>query len=341
MNFRRPPRSRLLVDLRYRLPSRFLVAWVALIAVGLVAAVTTPATYAEPSINLITAVTGVLLLASLGQLLVVTLGSIDLSVGSLMTLGAAVNVHYLGSFGGSGSFLVAVVLCMGISLLSGTLITLFRLNSLIVTLAVNTIVGATLVLWMGQTFSSDGQAPAWLRKLATRYFFNVSAIFVVAIVLSALTAAALLLTRPGRQLVATGTNRRAARVLGVRVNLISLITFAVAGAFYATAGTLLAGFVRVPNADLGMPYMLTTVTAVGVAGALFSGGPASASSLIAGCLLLQVLDQALAIQNFSPGVRLMVQGVVLILAVAANTLALLARQGWQRLPMFGIFAGKK
>jgi ribose transport system permease protein len=335
MNSSPPPRSRLLVDLRYRLPGRFLVAWVALIAVGLVAAVTTPATYAEPSINLITAITGVLLLVSLGQLLVVTLGSIDLSVGSLMTLGAAVNVHYLGSFGGAGSFLVAVVLCMGISLLSGTLIILFRLNSLIVTLAVNTIVGATLLLWMGQTFSSDGQAPAWLRKLATRYFFNVSAIFVVAIVLSALTAAALLLTRPGRQLVATGTNRRAARVLGVRVNLISLITFAVAGAFYATAGTLLAGFVRVPNA------MLTTVTAVGVAGALFSGGPASVSSLIAGCLLLQVLDQALAIQNFSPGVRLMVQGVVLILAVAANTLALLARQAWQRLPRFGFFDGKK
>jgi ribose transport system permease protein len=114
-----------------------------------------------------------------------------------------------------------------------------------------------------------------------------------------------------------------------------LTTFAVAGGLYAVAGALLAGFVRVPNADLGAPYMLSTVTAVAMAGALFAGGPVSSSSLIAACLLLQVLDQALAIQNFSPGVRLMVQGVVLILAVAANTLTQHGRQGWKRLARLG------
>ncbi|ROZ52927.1 ABC transporter permease [Rhodococcus sp. WS1] len=334
------PRGNWIVDAKYRFPSRYLVSWVALIAVGAGVAVMQPATFAGPSVSLITAIAGVLVLASIGQLLLVMLGAIDLSVASMITLAAAVNVHYLDSLGSAGSFALAIAMCMGISLISGVLITFFHLNSLIVTLAMNTIVSASLLLWMGQTFSTDGQAPPWLRSIATSYKWNVSAIFVVAVVFAVSTAFFLGRTRAGRRLVATGANRRAAHVLGVRINRLSLLTFVAAGAFYAVAGSLLAGFVRVPNADLGTPYMLLTVTTVAMAGAVFAGGPVSVSSLIAACLLLQVLDQALAIENFSPGVRLMVQGVVLILAVAANTLMQFGRSGFTRLRSLGSLRGK-
>ncbi|WP_158083895.1 ABC transporter permease [Mycobacterium sp. AT1] len=308
-----------------------MVSWIAMALVVSGVAWLQPAAFAGPSIRLITAIVGVLLLASLGQLLLVMLGSIDLSVASLITLSAAVNVHYLASLGAGAGFILAVVLCMGISVLNGVLITVSRLNSLIVTLAVNTVVSASLLLWMGQTFSTDGQAPSWLRSVGTAYVHNVSAILVIAVVLSMFLAGFIGRTRAGRRLVATGANRQAARFLGVRIHRLSLSTFAAAGFLYAIAGSLLAGFVRVPNADLGTPYMLSTVTAVAMAGALFSGGPVSVSSLMAACIVLQVLDQALAIQNLSPGVRLMVQGVVLICAIAAETLLRLGRRGWNGL----------
>src|SRR5208282_1644360 len=126
--------------------------------------------------------------------------------------------------------------------------------------------------------------------------------FWLALVIAAVVAGVLSRFRAGRQVAAVGANRTAARFLGMRVNLVYVVTFAAAGALYAIAGALVAGQVHVPNASLGTPYQLTTVTAVAIAGALFAGGPTSIASLLAACLFLEVLDQALALQNLSAGV---------------------------------------
>ncbi len=55
------------------------------------------------------------------------------------------------------------------------------------------------------------------------------------------------------------------------------------------------------------------------------------SSLAAACVLLQLLDQALTLQGLDAGVRVLVQGVLLVLAVAAGAIARVSRQGVQRL----------
>jgi ribose transport system permease protein len=79
-----------------------------------------------------------------------------------------------------------------------------------------------------------------------------------------------------------------------------------------------------------LPYMLTTIVAVALAGALFNGGPASISSLVAACLVLQILSQTLSIQELSDGVQAVVQGVILAIAVSMSTILKFSRQGWAR-----------
>jgi ribose transport system permease protein len=248
-----------------------------------------------------------------------------------MTLAAALNVHYHNELGATKTAVLAVVLCALISAFSGMLVSIVRLSSIIVTLAMNTLLAGVLVQWLGQTYSQDGSAPSWLIDIGRKDIGRVNAIFLIGLVVAGIAAFVLYRTRVGRSVAAAGANRAAAQLLGIRVHLVHIITFAAAGALYAVAGSLTAGFVQTPDATLGSTYQLQTLTAVAIAGVVFSGGPASVSSVVAACLLLQTLDQALTLQHLDSGVRVLIQGVLLVLAVAAGAIAKVGREAFRHL----------
>ena len=308
-----------------------MISWYALAGTILVAAVMQPGTFKPASLELVTALAGGLLVASIGQLLIVMLGQIDLSVPAYMTLAAALNVHYESKWGTATTIIVAIVLCAAISAVSGVLVSVVRLNSIIVTLAMNTLLAGVLIQWLGQTYSENGGASQWLQDLGRSDIVSFSAIFWIAVGVALVASFVLFRSRVGRSVSAAGANEVAAGLLGIRVHAVHIATFAAAGALYALAGLLIAGFVRTPDPSLGSTYQLTTLTAVAIAGAVFTGGPASVSSLAAACVLLQLLDQALTLQGLDAGVRVLVQGVLLVLAVAAGAIARVSRQGVQRL----------
>ncbi|WP_270889651.1 ABC transporter permease [Pedococcus sp. 5OH_020] len=319
------------VDLGYRWPSRYLVAWYALAGAVVVIALFQPSTYQPASRELITAIAACLLVAALGQLLVVMVGAIDLAVPGYMTLSAAINVHYVETRGPVFSFLLAVLVCAGLSAISGAMVSVLRLNALIVTLAINTMITGALIIWMGQTFSTGGRAPGWLQSIGRADVGHISLLFLISLVLAAGLSFVVHRTRAGRQVAASGTNPTAARLLGIRVHAVYILAFTGAGVLYAFAGALAAGYVQTPDATLGVTYQITTLTAVAIAGATFGGGPSSVSPLVAACVLLPLIDQSLALHDLSPGLRVVVQGVLLVVAVAAGAMTQLGRAGLKRL----------
>ena len=308
-------------DLKYRVPGRYVAGWAALVLLIVVVAATEPAALGAGSIRSVTALAGVLALASLGQMLIVMLGAIDLSVPAIMAASAGIAVHY-GLPGANLALVIlsALVVAVLISVFNGALISILRLNPLIVTLATFGIVTGAILLWTGVSFSMTGQAPATLRAVATWSLLNLNACFLFAVVVAIVLAAVLHRTRAGKQVAAVGSNRRAARALGVRVTAVELSTFAAAGLLYGLAGVLLAGFVGTPNSTVGAPYQLATVTAIAIAGGILSGGPASVATVVGASVFLQLLEQALVIAGLSAGSRVIIQGVALALAVAAITL---------------------
>jgi len=320
-----------LTDLKYRVPARLLACWGALLALVIVAAVVAPTSLSGRSIWVVSALAGVLGLAAFGQMLIVMIGAIDLSVPSIIAISAGITVQY-GTEGANVPAVIfaAVIAATLVSLFNGVLISVLRLNAMIVTLATFGIVNGAIILWTGVSFSVTGQAPAGLQRWATREALNISACFVAAVVVGVILSAVLWRTRAGRQVAAVGSNRRAARALGVRVTAVELSTFAAAGLLYGVAGVLLAGFVGTPDITVGAPYQIATVTAVAIAGVAFTGGPASVATVLGACLFLQLLDQFLAILGLSGGARTVVQGVALVTAVAALTLGGYGVSGFQR-----------
>lgn len=320
-----------IVDLRYRWPTKYRSSWVALAAVVSIALVAQPGTFSRFSLELITALAGCLLVASLGQNLVVMVGAIDLSVPALMTLSAALNVHLVGQASDPTAFAVSIGAGLLIGAFNGALVGFLRLNSLIVTFATNAIVAASLTAWLGLQYSSSGRSADWLRSVGHDSVLHISTLFLLALLLAVVMSLFLSSSRAGKRVAAVGANRGAARALGARVGLITMASFAVAGALYALAGLFVAGLVDSPNPSLGASYQLTTITVVAIAGTAFAGGASSVASLVAAALMLQVLAQVMALQNFSPGTLNIVQGVLLVAAVSLNTWARMGRDGFRRL----------
>ena len=237
-----------LTDLKYRFPGRYMASWAALGLLVVVAAFAWPAILHGSSILIVSALAGVLALAAFGQMLVIMIGGIDLSVPAILAATAGVVVHY----GVPGSNLALVILtgilvAVVISLVNGVFISVLRLNALIVTLATFGIVTGAIGLWTGVAFSVTGQAPASLQSFAQKSTLNLNACFLIAVAVAIVLAA-------------VGSNRRAAHALGVRDTLVEMTVFAAVGLLYGIAGVLLAGFIGTPDVTVGSPYQLATIT---------------------------------------------------------------------------------
>jgi ribose transport system permease protein len=324
--------SVLLTDLRYRVPGRYRASWAALLTLVLVALIAVPTVLNGNSVKVTSALAGVLAVATLGQMLVVMLGAIDLSVPAVVALSAGWVVHF-GTPEANMPVVIAGALLAGaaIGLLNGLCISVLRLNAIIVTLAMYGLVSGGIVMWTGVSFSLSGEAPKALQAITQRSLVNINACFLAAVLIAIVVAFVLTHTAGGRQVAAIGSNRRAARLQGVRVHLIELSTFFCVGLLYGIAGVLIAGFVGTPNATVGAPYQLATITAVAIAGVTFNGGPANVISVVVACVFLQLLDQALAIYGFAAGWRVVAQGVALVVAVAAINLGQYSTSMWHQI----------
>lgn len=311
-----------LTDLKYKFPVRYLASWGALLLLLVFAVVVAPASLGSNSVRVVSALAGILALAAMGQMLVVMLGAIDLSVSAVLAASAGVVVHF--GVPGANLWLViaaALAVSVAVGIVNGFFICVLRLNSIIVTLATYGIVTGGMLLWTGVSFSLTGEAPAQLQRVSQWSILNINTCFIAALVVGIILAAALSYTRAGRRVAQVGSNPRAATALGVRVTLVQMSTFAAVGLLYGISGVFLAGFIGTPDISIGAPYQLATVTAAAIAGLAFSGGPTSVASLLVSCVFLQLLDQALVVAGFSTGARIVIQGFALVIAVAAITIS--------------------
>ena len=311
-----------LTDLKYRWPARYRASWAALLLVILGAAVVAPHALSGDSITLVTALAGVLAIASFGQVLIVTTGAIDLSISAIVSVAAGIVVHYADS--GTNVWLLALlalVVCAVLSLINGVLIVILRLNALIVTLATVGAITGLIQLWTGVALSASARTPQPLVDVAQAQVWGVNAVFIVAVITGATLAYVLNKTRAGKSIALAGSNPRAAEMLGIRVKLVHLSAFTLAGVLYGIAGVMLAGYISSPDVLSGASYQLLAITVAGVAGVLFTGGPASIASVIGSCVFLVLLDQVLSIRGMDAGQRVVIQGLVLAVAVAAITVS--------------------
>jgi len=257
-----------------------------------------------------------LALVAIGQTLVVLIGGIDLSVGSVLTFSLVLGA---GIARGSNELLpLAIVVCLGAGALIGTinglLVTRLRLPALISTLATAVMVDGAA--WVYTNGAPNGSMPALLQYAANGKVGIVPVADIIVVLVFA--AILVLLTRTvfGRRLYAVGANPRTAELTGIRVERITVIAYMLCGLLAAAAGLMLGGYIAVGSLKAGEAYVLNSLAVVLIGGTSLSGGEGGVIGTIIGVAILAVLT-ALLIQL---GVPIALRSVLLAIIVVVGAI---------------------
>ena len=256
----------------------------------------------------------VLGLMAAGQTLVMLTAGVDLSVATTATAGAFM-ISRFGTHGAATAILVALAVGLGIGLVNGIGIAVFRVNALIMTLGVSTITLGLLTVQAQKQFTS--LVPEFVVTLGSQRFLTyIPYDLLVWAPIAALIILGLRYSGIGRLIYAVGDNPVASRLGGVRVWQVLLFVYAMCGLLSAAAGILLVGFNNAADLGIGAPFLLPSVAAVVIGGTSIFGGLGGYAGTILGALILTVLDSLLTILNASQAVRQVLYGLI-VLALAA------------------------
>jgi ribose transport system permease protein len=261
------------------------------------------------------------LVLGLGATFIILMGSVDLSVEGILTVGS-VSLSLLVLNGANdndlGVLAVLLVLAAGgvLGFVNGLVHVRLRIPSFMVTL--------------GMWFVGVGLANAILGGLAVRItdpLVRGLAIerwlglpWGVWLALAALAIAWVIQdhTRLGRYLYALGGGEELAALSGIPVGRVRIAAFTIAGIFYALGGVLAAAQLGLGNAQIGQGRLFTTITAVVVGGTSLSGGEGGVLRTLVGVLIVTVLANGMVLMGVSPSVQQGVQGLMIIAAVAIS-----------------------
>jgi ribose transport system permease protein len=258
-----------------------------------------------------------ILLLSTGMTLVVITGGIDLSVGSVLALSAAVVGLMLVEWRFALPLAIAAALLAGLACgwLNGWLSTRWRLPSFIATLAMLEMArGATYLVSESQTRYLGARVDVIGAEAVGGLRLPVLAAVLVVV------AAHLLLTRSvlGRQIFAVGANDEAARLAGIDTHRVRVIAFAASGALAGLAAIAQAARLSAADPNAGIGLELEAIAAVVIGGASLSGGRGSVLASAIGAMVMAVLGAGLAQMGVQEPTRRLTTGAVIVIAATAD-----------------------
>lgn len=254
-----------------------------------------------------------------GLTFVILTGGIDLSVGSIVAVSGVVAV-VLAIAGLPAPLAVLAGMLVGgaCGLINGALTAYLALAPFIVTLGTMTFLrGLAYTITAGQPIVSSDLS---FKGIGNGYLAGMP---LPVIVMAAVYLAAWFLlerTRYGRHVYAVGGNAQAARLAGVRVNRITLSVYVIAGACAGLAGVIFAARVISAQPTAGTGYELDAIAAVVLGGTSLAGGRGRIVGTLIGSIILGVLGTGLILLNVPFFTQLLIKGVVIILAVAIDSL---------------------
>jgi ribose transport system permease protein len=268
----------------------------------------------------------VIAILAVGMTLVILTGGIDLSVGSLLALAAVGSTLLVrevfggpnaGPLGMTLAGLLAVLLCGGVGLCNGLMVTRFGIPPFIATLAVMLVAsGLAFTLAEGQSIYQLPESFVWLGR-GTGPFGLPNAVLLTAGLY--LTAHLLLAhTRLGRHLYAVGGNREAALVSGLPVERVLSFAYAASGLLAGLGGVVMASQLKSGSPTYGGLYELYVIAAVVVGGASLSGGRGTMAGTLIGALIIAVIQNGMNLTNVESYTQKVVLGLVILGAVLAD-----------------------
>jgi len=271
---------------------------------------------------------------AVGLLVVLIAGGIDISFAVAASVVQYVCVYAFASIGGGSwaiGFLFAAVLGMGLGFINATLIHVFKIITIVVTIATfNAFFGLLMFITSGRFLYN---LPDWWTHRILIFEHQTAngtwaeLTLPVAVMVAAMAATWLLINRTsvGRQLYAFGDNPEGARRVGVNVGAMQFIAFGWMGAMAGIGGLMQAHIVQevVPNALIGRE--LDVLAAVVLGGARLGGGRGTVLGCFLGVFLVAITQNGLNLLGVSPFAFKMVVGAIILVAISMSNLNFTSR----------------
>lgn len=255
-------------------------------------------------------------LVSLGMLVVILTGGIDLSVGSIVALTGILAAGLTDEIGLPAALLTALAAGLLAGVINGTLVARFKLPPFIATLATMSAFRGLIYVYSETPQTPDN--PAFRSLLGGGFIGPVPVAVIIMLICYPIVWIFLNRTTVGRAIVALGGNQEAARLAGINVRRHILLAYIMSGFFSAIAGILLASRLGIAQPNVGAGYELDAIAAVVIGGGALSGGVGGAVGTFGGVLVLGIIDNLLNLFNVQSYYQQILKGVIIVFAVLAR-----------------------
>ncbi len=256
---------------------------------------------------------------SLGMLLIILTGGIDLSVGSVMAVSAVFFAYYNQSAGFVSGLLMALSISVMLGATVGGLVSKAHLAPFVATLAMMTIgrgialnfvQGKPIVIENSPIIDKIGQSS--FLDLPIPFYFMLGTYLIVSFILN--------FTVYGRLIRAIGSNEEAAHFAGINTKAYIFSVYVIAGITTGIGGIMASARSGVGSPVLAEGFELDVIAACVVGGASLTGGKGSAWQTIMGVLILGMISNFMNLRNIPGYNQMIVKGAIIILAVLGQNL---------------------
>lgn len=253
-----------------------------------------------------------------GMTMVIVGGGLDLSVASTMALAGSIEAVLVVQQGhpwwvGVGAGLIAGMM---VGVINAVVISYFRINSIITTLATMQIIrGAAYIYTEGNSIYVSDHALQWFGD------GRLAGVPVPAILMIASFVGVWLVMKYtvfGRYVYAIGGNKIASRLAGIPVNRYVNVVFVFSGLMAGLAGIMLVGLTGLAVPSAATAYELDVITAVLLGGTSLAGGEGSVWGTLIGVMIIGVINNGMILLNIPPYWQIAAKGVLLLMAVALD-----------------------
>lgn len=295
-----------------------------LVVVVAATALIEPRFFNRPNLVNVARNSALLAIPALAQMVVMTAGGFDLSVGAVMAAASMITATVMGAgtraYPGADVPVVLVALTAslvtgaGVGLSSGALVAGFGLSPFIVTLAVTSMIMG-VALYLTQGIPIYGIVDSFVAGVGRGQILDLPVTFVIAVLLVAVFVVVQRLTAFGRHVYATGSDERAARLSGVGTRRTLMTVYAVAGMLSALTGFLMTSRIGSGQAAIGATLPLETIAAAVIGGVSLRGGVGKAEYVGLAALFLSVNANAMNLTHIDSRFQALVLGAILLVAL--------------------------
>lgn len=271
--------------------------------------------------NLIRQVTPVGII-SMGMLLVILTGGIDLSVGSVVAMAGVLCALLSHKMSLASSIVLSLASGLVVGGLSGYLVAAHRMAPFIATLALMSVVrGLGFIFSKGAPVLLSEKASG-LADFGSGSLFGIPDPAYILLLTFIVTAVVLKYNMFGRIVIAIGSNEEAVRLSGIKVSAFKFSVYAISGLLSAAAGIITASRTAVGSPVMGVGMELDVIATVVIGGASLTGGKGSAVNTILGVLILGMIGNIMNLLNIPAYSQQVIKGLIIVLAVLMQRIQL-------------------